>query len=174
MTVIEQVRQRFKGEVGYSTNFWFDRIGFNRVANMRQWAKLDAIGITAYFELVNKPSPTLDELQQAWKSDRHRQDIVADLQQLVGRYGKPIHFWEVGYQSRSGTAIFPWDFRVASSVDQREQALAHQALMNVFSSVAWFRGYGVYTQSVGLPTNPTGYDVLNKEAEKVFSSTCRN
>jgi hypothetical protein len=173
MTLIEQVRQRFKGEVAYTTNFWFDRASFNRVANMRQWSRLDAIGITAYFELTDKASPTLAALEAAWKSDRHKQDIIADLQVLASRYGKPVHFWEIGYQSRTGTTIYPWDFRIQSSANENEQALAHQALINVFRSVPWFRGYGIYTQSVKLPINPWGYDVLGKAAEKILNSSCK-
>lgn len=170
--LIEQVRQRYHGEIGYSANFWYDRAGFEKVLNMKQWARLDAIGITAYFELVNKTNPSLTELEAAWRSDRHRQNIISDLEKLNQRYGKPIHFWEIGYQSREGTAIYPWDYRILSPVNEAEQAQAYQALLNSFRGLAWFRGYGIYTQAVRLPSTPLGYDVLGKAAEKVLSSAC--
>ena len=170
--LIEQVRQRFSGLVSYSTNFWYERAGFEKVLNLKQWAQLDAIGITAYFELVNKTNPSLAELEAAWRSDRHRQNIISDLEKLNQRYGKPIQFWEIGYQSRSGTTIFPWDYRIVAPVDEIEQARAYQALLDVYQGVPWFKGYSIYTQAVRLPVNPTGYDVLGKAAEKVLSSAC--
>jgi hypothetical protein len=170
--VIGEVRRRYRGQVMYSTNFWHSRSAYDQVLRMRQWAQLDAVGVTAYFELTHQTDASVAELEAAWRSDRHGQNIVADLQTLSARHQKPLHFWEIGYQSRDGTTIFPWDYRIASPVDEEEQARAYQALLNVFGRLSWFRGYGLYTQAVGLPKDATGYDILGKAAESVLAAAC--
>ncbi len=167
--IIREVRAAFKGRLSYSANWWFDRAGFQNVLNMRQWALLDFIGITAYFELTNKKDPTVAEMRAAWQRDRHGQNVLNDLDTLRQRYNKPIVFWEFGYQSRDGTNIFPWDYTQTTPADEQEQADAYQAFFEVFSGRRSFSGYGLFAHQVGLPRNPVGYDVLGKRAERVIA-----
>lgn len=172
--LIREVRGVFRSQLSYSANWWFDRAGFQNVLNMRQWALLDFIGITTYFELTNKNAPTLTELRAAWQRDRHGQNVLNDLDELRRRYNKPIVFWELGYQSRDGTNTSPWDWTKAITPDEQEQADAYQAFFEVFSGRTGFSGYGLFAHQVGLPRNPVGYDVLGKRAERVIAqANCR-
>jgi len=167
--LIREMQGVFRGRLSYTANWWFDRMGFQNVLNMRQWAMLDFIGITAYFELTNKKDPTLAELRAAWQRDRHGQNVLNDLDALRQRYNKPIVFFEFGYQSRDGTNIFPWDYTKATPADEQEQADAYQAFFEVFSGRRGFSGYGLFAHQVGLPRDPLGYDVLGKRAERIIA-----
>lgn len=169
--LIKEVRGLFTGKVSYSANWWYDRAGFQNVFEMRQWASLDYLGITAYFELTNKKDPTIAELRAAWQRDRHGQNVLSDLDALRQRYKKPIVFWEFGYQSRDGTNIFPWDYTQRTPPDEQEQADAYQAFFDVFLRRAGFDGYGLFAHQVGLPRDAVGYDVLGKRAEGGIART---
>jgi hypothetical protein len=172
--LIREVRGLFRGQLSYSANWWFDRLGFENVLTMRQWALLDYLGIAAYFELTNAKDPTVAELRAAWQHDRHGQNVLSDLDALRQRYNKPMVFWEVGYQSRDGTNIHPWDFTQRAPADEGEQADAYRAFFEVFSGRTGFSGYGLFAHQVGLPHDAVGYDVLSKQAEAVVAGRhCR-
>jgi len=168
--LIGAVRQHYHGLLSYSANWWFDQKFYRSVLEMRQWSELDYIGVTAYFELTNKENPSLAELESAWRRNRNRRDVIADLDRLSSRYAdKPIVFWEFGYQSKDGANIQPWNFLRDAQPDPQEQADAFQAYFNVFSSQSWWSGQGIFTEQVGLPFDAFGYDVLDKPAESVIA-----
>jgi endo-1,4-beta-D-glucanase Y len=170
--LITAVRDRFSGRISYSVNFWANREAYEEVLAMSHWADLDYIGVTGYFELTEKRTPTLEELKAAWRRDRNGQDVIADLETLHRKYGKPIVFWEIGYQSKDGTNIYPWNYPRPGGVDEMEQVVAWRAFLEVFRERPWFKGFGIYAEHVGLPPNPLGYNVLGKLAEKVFREVC--
>jgi len=171
--MIDAVRSCYHGKLSYSVNYWFDRNEFGNVLKMTQWKQLDFIGVTGYFELTEKPDPSIEELEAAWTNDRNGQDIVADLEALCSTYEKPIVFWEIGYVSQDGTNTYPWDYPLPGDIDEQEQVDCWAAFLNVFSDIEWFRGYGIYAENVGLPTKPKMYSVLGKLAEGVLRQNCR-
>jgi len=170
--LIVAVRSRYHGKLSYSANFWVNRHEYGQVLNMAQWRYMDYIGITGYFELTNKTNPSIEELEAAWHHDRNGQDVLADLEALSSKYGKPIVFWEIGYQSKDGTNMYPWNFPRPGEEDEREQADAWAAFLNVFRNIEWFKGYGIYAEHVGLPRLPKMYTVLGKLAEGVLARDC--
>ena len=178
--LIVAVRSRFHGKISYSVNFWPDRDAYEQVLEMAQWEHLDYIGVTAYFELTDKTDPSIKELEAAWHNDRNGQDVVVDLEALSSTYEKPIVFWEIGYFSKDGTNIYPWDYREyphreyphPGDEDEKEQADCWTAFLNVFADAEWFQGYGIYSQNVGLPKTSKMYDVLHKLAEEVLREYC--
>jgi len=170
--LIVAVRSQFHGRISYSVNFWANRDEYAEVMAMTQWRHLDYIGVTGYFELTESPDPTIEELEAGWYSDRVGQNVMADLEALSREYGKPVVFWEIGYQSKDGTSMYPWNFPRPGKVDEGEQADAWTAFLNAFSGKEWFKGYGIYAEHVGLPPNPLGYNVLGKLAEEVFGADC--
>ena len=170
--LIVAVRSQFHGRISYSVNFWANRDEYAEVMAMTQWRHLDYIGVTGYFELTESPDPTIEELEAGWYSDRVGQNVMADLEALSREYEKPVVFWEIGYQSKDGTSMYPWNFPRPGKVDEGEQADAWTAFLNAFSGKEWFKGYGIYAEHVGLPPNPLGYNVLGKLAEEVFGADC--
>ncbi len=170
LRVIEAARQRYQGLLGYSENWWFDEAFYQSVLAMQQWAELDYIGVTNYFELTDKTDPSLSELESAWRRNRNGRNVLDDLNRLSSRYGnKPIVFWEFGYQSKDGTNIEPWNFLREADPDPQEQADAYQAYFNVFSSFPWWSGQGIFAEQVGLPMDAFGYGVLGKPSELVIA-----
>jgi len=170
LNLIRDVRQEYQGLLSYSANWWFDETFYRDVLEMKQWEALDYIGVTGYFEMTNKDDPSLSELEFAWRRNRNRRNVLADLDALSIRYdNKPIVFWEFGYQSKNGANIEPWNFFLASDVDFQEQADAFQAYFNVFSKMPWWNGQGVFTEQVGLPIDDFGYSILDKPAEAVIA-----
>jgi hypothetical protein len=170
--LIVTVRSRYHGKLSYSVNFWANRDGYRQILGMSQWKHMDYIGVTGYFELTDKTTPSIEELEAAWHNDRYGQDILADLEGLSNMYDKPIVFWEIGYFSKDGTNIHPWNYPRPGEVDEGEQADAWTAFLNVFQNIDWFKAYGIYAEQVGLPPNPTGYNVLGKLAEEVVGRDC--
>ncbi len=166
--VINSVRSRYHGKLSYLANFWANRNEYQQVFDMSQWESLDYIGIAGYFELTQSADPSLDTLRAAWQDDRNGQNILEDLERLNDKYKKPIAFWQMGYRSVNGTNIYPWDTLNEGVLDEDEQADAWTAFFDVFMDNEWFKGYGVYTERVGLPKSPKGYTVLEKSVEKVL------
>jgi len=170
--LIVAVKSIYHGKLGYSVNFWADRVEYQQVKEMTQWRHLDYIGVTGYFELTNEADPSIEDLKAAWNSDRKGQDILADLEALHHEYGKPIVFWEIGYTSKDGTNIYPWNFPRSGKEDLGEQADCWEAFLSVFSGIEWFQGYGIYAERIGLPKIHKMYGVLGKPAEDVFGNIC--
>ena len=170
--LIVAIRSRYHGKLSYSVNFWANRKEYQQVLEMAQWRHMDYIGVTGYFELTNKVDPTIRELEAAWHHDRNGQDVVTDLEKLSNKYRKPVVFWEIAYQSKNGTNIYPWNYPRPGEADQGEQADCWAAFLHVFSNTQWFKGYGVYAERVGLPTVPKMYGVMGKLAEKVLGEDC--
>jgi hypothetical protein len=170
--LIVAVRGRYRGKLSYSVNFWANHNEYQQVLEMAQWRHMDYIGVTGYFELTEKTDPSIAELKAAWQDDRNGQNVLADLEELSSRYGRPIVFWEIGYQSKDGTNIYPWNFARPGEEDESEQADCWTAFLNVFRDIEWFKGYGIYAERVGLPKVPQMYTVLGKIAEEVLGRTC--
>ncbi len=170
--LIVAVKSIYHGKLGYSVNFWADRVEYQQVKEMTQWRHLDYIGVTGYFELTDEADPSIEDLKVAWNCDRKGQDILADLEALHHEYGKPIVFWEIGYTSKDGTNIYPWDFPRPGEEDLGEQADCWEAFLSVFSGIEWFQGYGIYAERIGLPKIHKMYGVLGKPAEDVFGNIC--
>jgi len=171
-SLIDAIRDRYHGKLSYSVNYWFDRDGYQQVLEMDQWKHMDYIGVTGYFELTDKNDPSVEELEAAWHNDRNGQDVLADLEELSNRYGKTVIFWEIGYFSKDGTNIYPWNYPRPGEVNEGEQADCWAAFLNAFQGIEWFKGYGVYAEQVGLPPNPVGYNVLEKPAGNVLRRNC--
>jgi hypothetical protein len=170
LKLIDTVRQHYQGLLSYSANWWFDAAEFQSVFDMEQWDQLDYIGVTAYFELTDKADPSLAELEAAWSHDRDGRNVLDDLDRLSSQHGnRPIVFWEFGYQSKKGTNIEPWNYPKPGDPDPQEQADAYQAYFKVLSPFPWWSGQGIFAEGVGLPIDPTGYNVLNKPAESILA-----
>lgn len=167
---IDEVRRVYSGMVSYYTNWWYDRDEYGQVLNWSPWVLLDFIGVSAWFELTRKNDPTVEELQQAWYADANEQNIIEDLEQLSAQYGKCIVLWELGYESKDGTNQEPWNYFRPGPSDQQEQRDTFAAAFQVLSDQPWFAGYVVWGEEVGLPKTSRGYDVLDKEAERVIEA----
>lgn len=126
--LVQNARGRYRGVLTYSANWdhydvsrWFDA--------------LDIVGMTAYFSLTKKKDPSLEELEEGWRT------IGAELQRKLTGFPKPVFFTELGYASQDGINTDPWNYLMAQDrIDLKEQALCFEAFLRVEPSLRFLQG----------------------------------
>ncbi len=123
--VIAVARAGYRGPVVYAANFGpeFESITF--------WDAVDYIGLNNYY-------PLPDDLDAA--------AVVAKVEAVQRRFGKPVIFPEAGYSSVSGGNREPWA-EMPGTPSMESQARCYEALMRAFYRKPWFQG--VYWWKVG-------------------------
>ena len=124
--LVAHIRALFHGPLTYSANFdTWQGIGF--------WDALDFIGVSAYFALSDRPSPSLAELEAGW--DR----ALAPLEQASRRFGRPVLLTEAGFPSIPTAAKAPWrEERVRADVWL--QARCYEATLRALARRPWIEG----------------------------------
>lgn len=159
--VIEEVRQNYRGELGYSANwdhYQTTKIGF--------WPQLDFVGMTSYYELADGPNPSIEEINENWV--RFKNDILSFQREV----NKPIIFTEVGWCSQEGAAHEGWNYyanQKATAKGLAEQALLYQSFMNVWSDAPGIGGtiWWEWDTSAGGDSD-YNYTPRGKPAEKLL------
>jgi hypothetical protein len=124
--LIGHIRAQFHGPLTYSANFdTWQGIGL--------WDALDFIGVSAYFPLSDRPSPSLAELEAGW--DR----ALAPLEEASRRHGRPVLLTEAGFPSIPTAGKAPWrEERVRADVWL--QARCYEATLRALSRRPWIEG----------------------------------
>ena len=139
---IAAVRAEFDGPLTYAANWTdYERIPF--------WDALDAIGIQAYFPLLDRSRvgerlPPQSEFDAGWRS------IMARMREFSERHDKIVVFTELGYNLSSKAPYEPWDYeakggRYAAELQERCMRAALSAIAMEPSVVGaflwkWFPG----------------------------------
>ena len=156
--VIARVRSIYPGPVTYGANFdEVDRVAF--------WDALDWIGVSAYFPLVDHPSPSRAELAAAWKP------IMRRLEALSERHKRPVLFTEIGYRSAEGAAWRQWELPRDAREDPEAQRLAYEAFFETVWPQQWLAGAYPWKWFSGpnhRAPRPNDYEVEGKPAEDVI------
>ncbi len=129
-TLIKDIRKIYKGKLTYSAN-WdsYEEIPF--------WNDLDFIGISAYFPLTERKTPTLQSLKKEWRP------IVKKLKKFSKKWDKKILFTEYGYLAVDRCAYQTWELekQVKSlPINETAQANAYQALLETFKKESFWAG----------------------------------
>ena len=129
-SLIDTVRTQYSGKLVYSANWddWQD-VPF--------WDKLDYIGLSAYFPLVESSTPAVDSLCKAWKP------IKKQLKNYSVQYNKPVLFTEFGYLSVDGCGGKTWELEKGvkkRNINQKAQANCLDALFKSFYKEPWWAG----------------------------------
>ena len=98
------------------------------------WDALDFIGVSAYYPLVDAPSPGRQALVAAWRP------LTERLAALSARHRRRVVFTELGYRSARFAAWRHWEIRDDAPVDLRAQAEAYEAFFDAVWPQAWFGG----------------------------------
>jgi len=152
--LIERVRTIYGGALTYSFN-WDHReeAGFA--------GDLDYLGTNAYFELAEDPEAGVEELKSAWSA------VIPRLEAWRAGLGKPLILTEVGYPSRRGAAVHPWDYTDDAPVDPEAQGRAYRAFVDSWAGAAGLAGVYFYLWwGEGGPADK-GYTPRGKPAEKI-------
>ena len=128
--LISKVKAIYPGKIIYSANW-------DSYHNVPIWDAVDYIGISSYFPLTKTKTPTLKELQLAWKP------IVKKLRTFSSMTKKPILFTEFGYLTVDQCADKTWELeKKINALDKNEQAQANaiEALFTVFWEEEFWAG----------------------------------
>lgn len=125
--LIARVRVIYKGPLTYGANF-------DEFRHVRFWDALDWIGISAYFPLVDAPTPSRSALVEAW------QPIIRELAALSATWQRPIVFTEIGYRSADGAAWRQWEIPRQASLNLQAQTNAYEAFFEAVWPQPWLGG----------------------------------
>ena len=155
LDLIGKVRAIYAGRLTYSAN-WDHRESLSFAG------ALDDVGMNAYFELSRDPGATVEDLVRAWRP------ILSEVAAWREGIGKPLILTEVGYPSRRGAAVDPWDYAERGSPDPESQERAYRAFTEAWTGFPHLAGVYFYLWwGSGGPADP-GYTPRGKPAENVL------
>ncbi|MEA2489239.1 MAG: hypothetical protein QOH21_1031 [Acidobacteriota bacterium] len=125
--LIAKVRAVYRGPLTYGANF-------DEVEHVGFWDALDWIGVSAYYPLVDAPTPTRAQLVRAWKP------IVRRLATLSHTWKRPIVFTEIGYRSADRAAWRQWELPRDAPVNLAAQTAAYEAFFEAVWPQPWLAG----------------------------------
>lgn len=155
------VRAIYKGPIVYAA------LKEGEETSITWWDAVDYIGVDGYYQLNRDPGihPTVEQLEAGWTGPKA---ILAD---LSARYHKPILLTEIGYRSRRGCTVKPWDSWETSQLDMEEQANAYEAAFRQLFNQPWLAGMFWWMWSADpFESGPCdmGYTPAEKPAEDVL------
>ena len=137
----------------YSANWdHFDQVSF--------WPRIDAIGINGYFPLSRSDAASVKEMSATWRSKA--KTVTAQAK----RVDKPLVLTEVGYLSRNGGAVRPWDYTASGAIDLEEQRRAYAAFASAWAPLSTqLRGVIFWDWNGDGGLRDKGYTPRGKPAE---------
>ncbi len=136
--LVRQVRAVYPGLVTYSANW--DHLDVMAFADA-----LDLLGMNAYFEVgrdrpgdARAEAPTVAGLAARWEP------ILDGVERWSRRHGKPVLVTEVGYPSRAGATLDPWNHLGEGAVDVAAQEQGYRAFILAWSRRPWLAGVYFY------------------------------
>jgi hypothetical protein len=148
--LLGRVERAYTGALWYSANWdHYEKVSF--------WSRLDAIGVTGYFELTKDADASEADLARAWTAPRDA------LLAFAAKAGKPLVLTEVGYPSRDGSTTQPWDYTSTAAIDLEEQRRAFAALATAWADTE-LGGVLVWEWGEGGGAKDGGYTPRGKPA----------
>ncbi|HRG68547.1 MAG: hypothetical protein JNL65_10405 [Saprospiraceae bacterium] len=162
--LIQEIKSFYKGKLCYSANWdHYSAIPF--------WDALDFIGISAYFPLTEQKTPTVMDLNEAWKV------YIQNMERFSKKLGKQILFTEFGYLSVDGCGGKAWEIEKnieSCTVNQLAQANCYEALFKNLWIKDWWAGGFIwkwFPNGQGHEGYPEkDYTPQNKQAENILKT----
>jgi hypothetical protein len=159
--LITDVKQHYRGKLGYSANW-------DHYRPIEFWDRLDYVGMTSYYKLSDRDGPSVQDVVEAWAP--FKKDIL-DFQREVK---KPIVFTEIGWCSQEGASVEAWNYyhqQEATPEGLAEQATLYEAFMQAWDDAPGVGGYlwWEWTDEAGGADN-FNYTPRGKPAEKLLRS----
>lgn len=123
--IIARARRGYTGPLTYAANFGPE------FEDLRFWDALDYIGLNNYYPLPD---------------DLRTDSVVARVEAVARRSGKPVIFTEVGFPSVVGANREPWA-EPRRALSPQAQAECYEAVFRAFYDKPWFAG--MYWWKVG-------------------------
>ena len=160
-SLISKVREIYSGKLVYAAN-WdeYETVPF--------WDALDYIGINAYFPLINKDVPKVDDLKLAWKKKEK------EISNFSSRKKRKVIFTEFGYMSVENCAHQTWVLeknRKECVYSEEAQANALDALYSSFYKKKYWAGsflWKWYPNEFAGDRMKKDYTPQGKKAEQIL------
>lgn len=178
INIINAVKAAVPGvQVLYRTNWWITAVwdsgteaAFATKITNPLFKEVDVMAVAAYFELVDTPRPSEDEIRDAQYATTlfsRFQDVYDECRRLAEASGKPLLFGELicaKYEGALATPWKPWNPPdTPPPVDWMVQVRYLRAVYDVFRDADWWAGYSLY--GVAYPFADGGYN-LTPAAER--------
>ncbi len=160
--LIPKIRELYCGDLTYSANW-------DNYQSVPFWDGLDYIGLSAYFPVNEKKTPTVPYLVKQWKEEERSLSAYSALQQ------KPILFTEYGYLSVDGSGGKTWLLEKEVkrlAINEQAQANCFEALYEVFGAKSYWAGGFIWKWfphgKGGEGYNERDYTPQGKQASEVI------
>lgn len=158
-TLASRVRTVYTGQLLYTANWDTpDRIAW--------WDAVDAIGISAYFELAN-PGEEDAPVQELAAEAAFWRDWLLRIHRDIDP-AKPLIFSEIGFPSLDGGAVLPWDYTQPTGTDLEEQRRGWEATIHAWGDQPALHGLFVYTWMDFGGDPDRGYSPRGKPTEELL------
>ena len=152
--LIRRVRGVYAGKLTYSANWdHLDALSFVDA--------LDYLGMNAYFKLSDDPAADVETLVRSWGP------IKAKIASWRATSDKPLILTEVGYPSRRGAGLDPWNYGAEGAVDLDVQFRCYRAFQKVWSGEPGVAGVYFYIWWGEGGPDDSGYTPRGKPAAEV-------
>src|SRR3569623_1516912 len=153
--LVERIRAVFPGKLVYSANW-------DHYRDAKLFDLVDEEGGVAYFRLREsaKDPSTEPALAAAWR--KHK----AELLQWHADHSRPLVLTEVGYRSRAGSTVAPWDESRGGTPALDEQRRAFAAFTDAWAGEPRLEGAYVWNWYGWGGKDSVGYTPRGKPAEQ--------
>ena len=153
--LIERIRAVFPGKLVYSANW-------DHYRDAKLFDLVDEDGVVAYFRLreTAKDPATEAALAAAWR--KHKNELL----EWHADHAHPLVLTEVGYRSRAGSTVAPWDETSGGAPDLEEQRRAFAAFREAWADEPKLDGAYVWNWYGWGGKDSVGYTPRGKPAEQ--------
>ena len=157
--LVNKTHEKFKGHVVYSIN-WSSLQYL--VPGWLGEARLDAIGVSTYFSLVDTPQ----HLDQPGLVSLWQQRVGSKIDRFAKIVQKPVFLSEMGYRNTSDAGYLPYRSNTGTHAprDDNEQAYLFEAALQSISQDHAITGVFVWAWNIApySPDNKPAANVINK------------
>ena len=159
--VIRKVRQVYPGKITYSANWdHLDPVSFG--------SDLDFLGMNAYYEVGRGNTADVESMVARWEEI---QQGIRAWRQTNG--GRPVVITEIGYPSRDGASIDPWNYLGDGEANQEEQRKCYEAFVRAWKSERMLAGVYFYLWWGNGGPDDRDYTPRGKPAQAVIEAWYR-
>jgi glycosyl hydrolase family 113 len=156
--VIRSVRRTFPGRITYSANWdHLEPVSFG--------SRLDFLGMNAYFEVGKETASETEAMVVRWR------EIQEGIRAWWKRNGnKAVVITEVGYPSRTGAGVDPWNYFGEGAPDPEAQRKCYEAFVTAWNGETMLSGVYFYLWWGEGGLQDRDYTPRGKPAQKVIES----